>query len=229
MASTPMWAASATWPLAGTREGSFPNKGIRRQNVDSAFAHSFRVPLYYFDIETEGQDPQSDRVITIQFQQLSEDLRPLGSLQVLTEWDWGEREILRSVLGRGVLDVTWDFVPVGNRLRFDLTFLMERGQHHKVREVSPSEVRRFWFDKPMLDLGPVLVLMNAGRFDGSGIANFADKGASAEVPLLYRQGKHADILAYIQNERDVTLALLAEVRAMLTTFGERKRKREPRG
>ena len=146
------------------------------------------MPLFYFDIETEGEDPQSDRVITVQFQQLSEELRPMGKMQVLTEWEWGEREILRTILSKGVLEVTWDFVPVGNRLRFDLTFLMERGQHHKLRESSPPEVRRFWFDKPMLDLGPVLVLMNAGRFDGSGIRQFADKGASAEVPVFYRQG-----------------------------------------
>src|SRR3990172_3638393 len=75
----------------------------------------------------------------------------------------------------------------------------------------------------MLDLGSVLVLMNAGRFDGSGIKQFTDKGASADVPVFYRQGKHKEILAYIENERDVTLALLAELRAMVTTFGERKR------
>jgi hypothetical protein len=182
------------------------------------------VPLFYFDIETEGEDPQSDRVVTIQFQPLSEELRPVGSLQVLTEWDWGEREILRSILAKGVLDINWDFVPVGNRLHFDLTFLMERAQHHDLKVLSPPEVRRFWFEKAMLDLGSVLVLMNAGRFEGSGIKQFTDKGASAEVPLFYRKGKFEEILAYIEKERDVTLALLAELRALLTTFGERKRK-----
>jgi hypothetical protein len=183
------------------------------------------VPSFYFDVETEGEDPQADRVITIQFQPLSEDLRPVGNLQVLTEWDWGEKEVLRTILQKGLLDVSWDFVPVGNRLRFDLTFLLERAQYHKLRELTPAEARRFWFDKPMLDMGPVLVLMNGGRFDGSSIARFADKGASAEVPVLYRQGKFKDIIAYIENERDVTLGLLAELRAMLTTFGDRKRNR----
>src|SRR3990172_11764152 len=149
----------------------------------------------------------------------------MGNLQVLTEWEWGEREILRTILGKGVLGVTWDFVPVGNRLRFDLTFLMERGQHYKLWEWSPPEVRRFWFDKPMLDLGPVLVLMNAGRSDGSSIENFVDKRPSGDVPALYRQGKFGDILDYVNQEAGVTIALLAEVRSMLTTFGERKRKR----
>ena len=181
------------------------------------------MPLFYLDIETDGEDPQQDRVITAQLQQLADDLRPVGGFTVLTEWDWGEKEIVRSVLQRGLLDTTWDFVPVGNRLRFDFTFLMERAQHHKLKEWSPPELRRYWFDKPMLDLGSVLVLMNAGKFEGSSIGQFVDKRPSADVPLLYRQGKFKEILAYVEEEKDATLALLAEVRAMLTTFGDRKR------
>jgi len=183
------------------------------------------VALYYFDVETEGEDPQQDRLVTIQFQQLSDDLRPIGTLTVLAEWEWGEKEILRIAIAKGLLEKSWDFVPVGNRLRFDLTFLMERALLHKVKDWSPPELRRFWFDKPMLDLGPVLVLMNAGKFDGSSIENFVDKRPSGDVPALYRQGKFGDILDYVNQEAGVTIALLAEVRSMLTTFGERKRKR----
>ena len=183
------------------------------------------MTLYYLDVESEGEDPQQDRLVTIQFHQLGDDLRPVGSFSILTEWERGEKEMLRSVMQKGVLDATWDFVPVGNRLRFDLTFLMERALLHKVKDWSPPELRRFWFDKPMLDLGPVLVLMNAGKFDGSSIENFVDKRPSGDVPLLYRQGRFKEILEYVERERDVTLSLLAEVRSMLTTFGERKRKR----
>lgn len=181
------------------------------------------MPLFYFDVEAGGEDPRMDRLVTVQFQQLSDDLLPVGSFTVLTEWGWGEKEMIRSVLSKGVLDATWDFVPVGNRLRFDLTFLMERAQLHKLREWGPGELRRFWFEKPMLDLGPVLVLMNAGRFQGSSINAFVDKPPSAEVPILYRQGKFGDVLAYVEREKEVTLELLAEVRALLTTFGDRKR------
>ena len=183
------------------------------------------MPLYYLDVEAEGEDPQQDRLITIQFRQLGDDLRPVGNLTVLAEWEWGEKEMLRSMLARGLFDGSWDFVPVGNRLRFDLTFLMERAQVHKLKEWTPTELRRFWFDKPMLDIGPVLVLMNAGKFDGSSIENFADKRPSAEVPGLYRHAKYQEILDYVEQEADATLALLSEVRSMLTTFGERKRKR----
>ncbi len=185
------------------------------------------MPLFYFDVEAEGEDPQQDRLITVQFQQLTDDLVPVGGLTVLTEWEWGEKEMVRSLLQKGLLDPTWDFVPVGNRLRFDLTFVQERAQHHKLREWPFADLRRFWFEKPMLDLGPVLVLMNAGRFEGSSIGAFVDKPPSAEVPLLYRQGKYGDVLAYVEREKTVTLELLAELRAMLTTFGDRKRVAAP--
>ncbi|MEK6852032.1 MAG: hypothetical protein AABY30_05795, partial [Candidatus Thermoplasmatota archaeon] len=95
---------------------------------------------------------------------------------------------------------------------------------HGGREWGPADLRRFWFDKPMLDLGNVLVLMNAGRFEGSSIANFVDKRPSAEVPMLYREGKFREVLEYVEREKDATLALLAELRSLLTAFGERKRK-----
>ena len=136
--------------------------------------------LFYFDVEAEGVDPQQDRLISVQFQPLGDDLRPVGSFTVLTEWEWGL-----------------------------------------------ADTRRFWYTKPMLDLGTVLVLMNGGKFEGSSIANFAEKRPSAEVPLLYRQGKYAEVLAYVEQEKESTLALLAEVRAMLTTFGDRKRRAPP--
>ena len=183
--------------------------------------------LFYFDVEAEGVDPQQDRLISVQFQPLGDDLRPVGGFTVLTEWEWGEREIVRVLLAKGLFDETWDFVPVGNRLRYDLTFLMERAQRHRLREWGLADTRRFWYTKPMLDLGTVLVLMNGGKFEGSSIANFAEKRPSAEVPLLYRQGKYAEVLAYVEQEKESTLGLLAEIRAMLTTFGERKRRALP--
>ena len=181
--------------------------------------------LFYFDVEAEGEDPQQDRLITAQFRPLTDELRPSGPLTILPEWEWGEKEVVRTVLGKGLLEESWDFVPVGNRIRFDLTFIMERAHRHGLRDWDPAWLRRFWFRKPMLDLGNILVLMNGGRFDGSSIANFVDKRPSSEVPVLYRQGKFREILDYVAAEEEATIALLAEVRSMLATFGERKRRR----
>jgi len=181
------------------------------------------VALFYLDVESEGEDPQQDRLITVQFQPLEDSLRPAGPMTVLAEWEWGEKELVRAVIAKGLFEEGWDFVPVGNRLRFDLTFLMERARHHGLRDWDPATLRRFWFNKPMLDIGNVLVLMNGGKFEGSSIANFVEKGASAEVPMLYHQAKYAEILSYVHREGEATLELLAELRSMLTTFGERKR------
>src|SRR3990172_12760414 len=86
----------------------------------------FLLALYYFDLETTGDDPQQDRIVTVQYQLLADDLTALGAFQVIAEWEWGEKQVIQTALDKGVLEPTWDFVPVGNRLRFDLTFLIER-------------------------------------------------------------------------------------------------------
>lgn len=181
------------------------------------------MPLFYLDVETEGQDPQQDRLVAVQLQPLGDDFRPVGPLTVLVEWEWGEKEILRSVLAKGLLDPTWDFVPVGNHLRFGLTFLMERAQRFQLRDWTAADLRRFWFEKPMLDLAPLLVLMNAGRFEGSSIDAYVEKRPSADVPVLYRLGQYKEILEHVHEEGKATLGLLGELRAMLATFGDRKR------
>ncbi len=178
---------------------------------------------YYFDIETQGEDPIHDRIVTIQYQQL-EGGEPVGNFNVLTEWEWGEKEIIRSILEKGLLDVGWDFVPVGNRLRFDITFIVERADMHKLHSWEPAELKYYLFNKPMLDLWPVLVLMNRGRFEGSSLTSFTNKrSASGVVPTLYNRGEYKEILRYIQEERDALLDLYQEVRSVLSTLGDRRR------
>lgn len=182
------------------------------------------LTLWYWDLETTGDLPDQDRIVTIQWQPLDDAFRPVGRFTVLTEWEWGEKQIVREALDRGVLETGWDFVPVGNRLRFDMTFLMERSAKLGLHEWSAPEVRRFWFTKPMLDLDTLLVLMNAGRFDGSALSRFAAKESGAIVPRLHREGKGPEILDYVTREKDETLRLFQEAAGLLRTFGDRRRK-----
>ena len=72
--------------------------------------------------------------MTVQYQPLDDDLSAVGPFQVLAEWEWGEKQVIQMALDKGVLEPTWDFVPVGNRLRFDLTFLIERATKWKLIE-----------------------------------------------------------------------------------------------
>ncbi len=180
---------------------------------------------YYFDIETEGTDPQEDRILTIQWQQLL-DGKPVGDLVILKEWEDGEEAIVRVAVEKGILDPGWDFVPVGNRLRFDLTFLVEKAQAHGLVDWTTADVKRYFFDKPSLDVGPVLVLMNEGRFRGSGIENFSKKQRSgAIVPELYRAKDYAGIVAYVEEETEAVLEFLDGVKDLLTVYGKTLRDR----
>jgi len=86
-------------------------------------------------------------------------------------------------------------------------------------------VRYFFFTKPMIDIRSVLVLMNGGKFKGSGLDAFTGKQKGVQVPIWYSERKYDEILTYIETEKQETLALYREVATLLDTFGRRKRKR----
>jgi len=174
---------------------------------------------WYFDIETEGTDPQQDKILSIQYQSMT-DGEPMGPFQVLAEWEWGEKQIVRTIVEKGLLDPTWDFVPVGNRLKFDITFVMEKAEKYQIKKFTLDGLRYYWFNKPMWDLAPVLLLMNRGRFSGSSISGFSGKGNSSAVPRLYREGRYPEIIEYVTREKDETLGLIREAGSLLQEFGD---------
>ena len=182
------------------------------------------LTLFYFDQETTGDDPQQDRIVTVQLHQLDDDLEPMGAFQILAEWEWGEKQVIQMILQKGILQANWDFVPVGNRLRFDLTFLIERATKWNLLQWDMATLKYFWFTKPVLDLQPILVLMNHGRFGGSSLHVFADKDPGARVPGLYRKGAYEDIIAYVTREHDAALDLLRESKKLLADLGDARRR-----
>lgn len=142
----------------------------------------------------------------------------------MAEWEWGEKEIIQMALEKGILQANWDFVPVGNRLRFDLTFLIERATRWSLIKWDVATLKYYWFTKPFLDLQPILVLMNRGRFAGSSLQAFADKGPGTQVPILYRKGAYSDIIAYVTREQEAALEVLAEARKVLGQLGDARRR-----
>jgi hypothetical protein len=184
----------------------------------------FPLPLYYFDLETTGDDPQQDRIVTVQYQPLADDLSAVGPFQVIAEWEWGERQVVQMALEKGVLEPTWDFVPVGNRLRFDLTFLLERATKWKLIDWDLAKLKYFWYTKPYVDLGPILVMLNRGSLAGSALHNFSDKESGAKVPKMYHQGLYTEIIDYVTRERDAAVDLLRESREFLGSLGDRRRR-----
>jgi len=142
----------------------------------------------------------------------------------MAEWEWGEKQIIRMILEKGILQPDWDFVPVGNRLRFDLTFLIERATKWDLIKWDMATLKYYWFTKPILDLQPILVLMNRGEFTGSSLHVFSDKDPGRRVPALYRKGAYADIIAYVNQEHEAALGLLQESRNLLADLGDRRRR-----
>ncbi len=55
-------------------------------------------------METTGDDPGQDRIVTVQYQALADDLTPAGAFQVMAEWEWGEKQVLAMVLEKGILE-----------------------------------------------------------------------------------------------------------------------------
>lgn len=181
-----------------------------------------RVTEYYFDVETTGTDPLQDKIVTIQYQQLLNG-NPIGDFRILKEWEIGEKEAVRQILEKGVLKPGWDFVPVGNQLKYDLIFVMEKSQEHRLESWDAARMKSYFFRKPTIDLHTTLVLMNEGKFLGSGLDTFTKKQKGKIVPTLYREKRYDDIVRYVEQEKDQALQLYRELRALLGAFGRRKK------
>src|SRR5207244_10680879 len=97
----------------------------------------------------------------------------------------GSTHVTTMAPDKGVLEPTWDFVPVGNRLRFDLTFLIERATKWNLIEWDLAKLKYFWFTKPYVDLGPILVMLNRGSLAGSSLHNFSEKERGSRIPRMY--------------------------------------------
>jgi len=162
--------------------------------------------------------------VTVQYQPLADDLSPIGPFQVVAEWEWGEKQVIQVALDKGVLEPTWDFVPVGNRLRFDLTFLVERATKWKLIDWDLAKLKYYWFTKPYVDLGTFLVMLNRGTLAGSSLHVFADKESGARVPKMYRDGQYSEIIDYVTRERNAAVDLLRESLEVLGALGDQRRR-----
>ncbi len=124
---------------------------------------------YYLDIETyspgEKPDPLSDRIISIAYQKLStKDGYPEGRVQVLTEWGFGsEKTMLSAFKPIFITDNDFDFIPIGvNLYGFDLVAILRRLNHYFRLNLGMG----FFRSRPVIDIKPILVIMNRGSFQG---------------------------------------------------------------
>lgn len=178
--------------------------------------------MYYLDIETTGLEPRRDQILTIQYRPVARGGRPGGPLVILKAWESSEAEILKQFAATPFFDRLdpWAFFPTGFNLGFEYRFLQTRMRHHKIDLRLPWD----WaFNKPSLDLHPVAVLMNGGRYKGSSLENFSRKATSGHsvIDSVARQDWPA-VEAYVVAETDAFFELLQHLHLAMPRFWDEK-------
>jgi len=164
---------------------------------------------YYTDLETTGLNPETDKIITLQYQQLDSGGNPKGDLTILKEWELGEEEIIKRFL---TIFKKWEFIPVGMNLAFDFRFLLSKIEKYTGRKIDFGELS----NTPHLDIKPILVLMNNGNFKGAKLSNFTDKGQNGiAIPSYYSNKEYDKITEYIEKEADEFMKFYKHIKTEL--------------
>ena len=151
---------------------------------------------YYTDIETNDLNPETGKIITLQYQPLDKEGNPTGDLVILKEWEIGEEELIKRFL---YIFKKWEFIPVGMNLAFDFKFLFAKIKKYTGKEIDLNELGNI----PHLDIKPILVLMNGGNFKGAKLSNFTSKGQNGiAIPEYYKNKEYGKIIGYVEKEAD---------------------------
>ena len=157
------------------------------------------VNYYYLDIESSGLNPKEDKILTIQYQKLDTYGNPIGELIILKEWESSEEDIIKKFYNVFVTESVWNFIPIMQNPIFDFSFLLEKFRKYDLK-IDERELD-FLFRLPIVDLHPVLVIINNMSFKGSGLNSMTEKkGEGGFIPDLYAQKEYAKIEEYIKQE-----------------------------
>lgn len=153
---------------------------------------------YYFDIETTGTDLEKDRIITIQFQELdSKTGKAIGDLTILKAWESSEEQISKAFLKIFQPDYPWNFIPIGTNLSFDFFILNKRWKQYNIN----VSLKTLLYNHPYLDIRPILILANGGKFKEATLENLGYKNhAGSDIPVWYAAKDYEAIEKYIIEE-----------------------------
>ncbi len=153
--------------------------------------------MYYLDIETTGLDEHTNKIITIQYQQIERYTgRTQGPLKILKEWEYGEKEILEAFISETSIhgQNDFDFIAVGTHLEFEQKFLSAKTKHYNLKNINVTQ-------RPHIDIKNILILMNKGEFKGSGLDNMTGKKHNGAIIVEWYNTRMYDMIEqYILNE-----------------------------
>lgn len=173
---------------------------------------------YYFDIETTGLDPKSNKIITIQIQKLiGRTGEPIDELRILKEWESSEKNIIKKIIPLLTCENPFDFIVVGKNLLFDFMFLNQRAEKHGLKGFD----MRCFYNRASVDLKPVLVMINEGNFRGyDRVLDKKGKLANVKVPQLYKEKKYQEIIKYIREEAKTFIDAYQKLRKKMPSFAK---------
>ncbi|MHA2369574.1 MAG: hypothetical protein ACXADX_12210 [Candidatus Hodarchaeales archaeon] len=155
---------------------------------------------FYLTFEKTGWNPHEDRIMAISFHELEKETGgPVGELKILSEWTSSEPAIISEFLQILDLENPWNFVPICFDLRSDLRFLRIRA----LKLLGMSLSLEFLYETlPVIDLLPVAVLMNKGRFKGTNLAWLLGYTETARVSQWFRSKDYDRLISYIHAKKD---------------------------
>ncbi|MFW9917028.1 MAG: hypothetical protein ACFFGZ_15585 [Candidatus Thorarchaeota archaeon] len=155
---------------------------------------------FYLTFEKTGWNPHEDRIIAISFHELEKETGgPVGELKILSEWTSSEPAIISEFLQILDLENPWNFIPISFDLRSDLRFLRIRA----LKLLGMSLSLEFLYETiPVIDLLPVAVLMNKGRFKGTNLAWLLGYTDTARVNRLQSPDDYDRLIRHIHAKKD---------------------------
>jgi hypothetical protein len=153
-----------------------------------------KLAEFYLNVERLGHNTSQDKLLAIVVQELNSLGQPAGEQKVLSEWERGESAMLSEFLDILDLRHPWGFIPVG----FDLISAFEflRRKAHQCLGQSFS-LQLLYERLPTIDLLPLAVLMNKGRFRGTTFAWLVGTTDRAPLTLWYRHQQWHHIRDYL--------------------------------
>ena len=100
------------------------------------------VARYYLEIASDT-DGGHQRILAVCLQEL-EGFTSKRRAQVLTRWEWGERELVRALVDRGALEPSDRFQAIGPHIAEDLALLLDRAGTLRQGNPNRAQLERVW-------------------------------------------------------------------------------------